>query len=263
MNAQTSSTAPQPPSLALLPDTQPAQNRASKPKTRNGRIARLPKIERDMVCRMLADAIPHDKIADALAQRGFKVTPRNVSNWATRGGYHQWCLDQALLVQTRLDQDTLIDFLHDDPAQLAEVGLQLTATRFSQTILRSQLDLQQTLPVVAMLCRISNQILKLQKFRDVRRTIGNPGYKFERQKNEITNAVEILRKTYSGEPVQNETPAPKYTIADLVHALHKGRQDATALFAGKSTQPAFPGVAQTQPAASPKPPTPAPIPRLT
>src|SRR5689334_3074644 len=96
--------APTPPPLTVLPE--PSQTRAFKPKTRNGKIARLPKLERDMVNRMLADAIPHDKIAEALAERGFKVTPRNVSNWATRGGYRQWALDQALVLETRLQQDT-------------------------------------------------------------------------------------------------------------------------------------------------------------
>ena len=91
---------PQPPALALLPEPPPAQTRASKPKTRNGEIARLPKAERNMVNYMLADAVPHDEIAEVLARRGFRVTPRNVSDWVTRGGYQQWRLDLALLVQT-------------------------------------------------------------------------------------------------------------------------------------------------------------------
>ncbi len=272
MNTETSSSAPQPantaantqpPSLALLPKPAPAQTRASKPKTRNGRIAHLPKLERDMVNRMLFDGIPQNKIAEALVQRGFKVTPRNVSNWATRGGYRQWCLDQALLVQTRLDQDALTDFLHDDPTRLPEVGLQIMATRLSQTILRSALDLKESLPLVAMLCRISNEILKLHKFRDVRRSIGNPGYQFERQKLEKTKELETVRKVYSGEPVETEkeTPAPNYLLR-LLEELRSGALGAAARLAHQSTEPTSPPVVPTQPAPpNPKPATSAPVPK--
>jgi hypothetical protein len=257
----TSVSTPQPPPLTVLPGPAPAQTRASKPKTRNGRIARLPKLERDMVNRMLSDAVPHNKIAEALAQRGFKVTPRNVSNWATRGGYHQWRLDQALLVQTRLDQDTLTDLLHEDPTRLPEVGLQIMATRYSQQILHaSGLDPKQSLPLVAMLCRINHEILKLHKFRDLRCTIGNPGYQFERQKKDDKKEIEILRKTYSGQPVENETSSPKYTILDLVRAMRKGRADATALWSQLEPAPKHSADAQST-VANPKPPPPASLPR--
>src|SRR5947207_14411031 len=63
-------------------------------KIRNGKIARLPFIERDMVNRMLRDHIPYEKIVGALDEHGIYVTERNVSNWKTRRGYKEWTADQ-------------------------------------------------------------------------------------------------------------------------------------------------------------------------
>ena len=63
-------------------------------KPRNGKIAHLPKAERDMVNRMLANNLPYHKITLALEECGFHVTARNVSNWKTRGGYQEWRREQ-------------------------------------------------------------------------------------------------------------------------------------------------------------------------
>src|SRR6266481_943171 len=56
---------------------------------RTGRIACLPKIQRDMVNRMLSNGVPYKNIVAALEEAGFNATERNISNWAT-GGYLQW-----------------------------------------------------------------------------------------------------------------------------------------------------------------------------
>ena len=53
---------------------------------RKGKIARLPKLERDMVNRMLQNNVPQDRIVAALDDLGIRVTLRNISNWKTRGG---------------------------------------------------------------------------------------------------------------------------------------------------------------------------------
>src|SRR4051812_22582372 len=76
------------------PQIQPPTSRASKPKVRNGKIARLPFLERDIVNRMLRDNIPYDEIVGALNEHGICVTERNVSNWKTRGGYKEWAAEQ-------------------------------------------------------------------------------------------------------------------------------------------------------------------------
>src|SRR5262245_50694439 len=71
---------------------------------RNGRIASLTRVYRDMVNRMLGNAVPYKNIVAALHDQGYKVTQRNVSNWAT-GGYLEWRLEQEAVLQNRLDQD--------------------------------------------------------------------------------------------------------------------------------------------------------------
>src|SRR4030095_12596807 len=58
--------------------------------SRNGKIARLPKLERDMVSRMLRNNMPYANIVAALDELEIHVTERNVSNWKTPGGYREW-----------------------------------------------------------------------------------------------------------------------------------------------------------------------------
>jgi hypothetical protein len=79
----------------------------SGPHARKGKIARLPKLHRDMVNRMLQNNIPHSKIVDALGDLDVFVTERNVSNWRTRGGYKEWCLEQERQFQLAHMQDRL------------------------------------------------------------------------------------------------------------------------------------------------------------
>ena len=68
---------------------------------RNGKIAHLPKPERDLVNRMLANNLPHSKIVEALDDCGFHATVRNISNWKTRGGYKEWCAAQSHALELR------------------------------------------------------------------------------------------------------------------------------------------------------------------
>src|SRR5436309_1086756 len=63
-----------------------AQSDAENSRRRNGIIARLPKLERDMVNRMLSDGVPYTRIVAALDEIGYEVSERNISNWA-QGGY--------------------------------------------------------------------------------------------------------------------------------------------------------------------------------
>ncbi len=112
-------------------DQLPALNSsASSPRKirRNGRIACLPRIQRDMVNHMLWNAVPYKNIVAALGEACHTVTERNISNWAM-GGYLEWSLAQEHVLQNRLDQDHMLDFLRrDDAPELPEVGLQAAAT---------------------------------------------------------------------------------------------------------------------------------------
>src|SRR5258705_12409573 len=83
----------------------------ARPRARNGKIARLPYPERDMVNRMLRTNITHENIKGALEEHGIRVTERNISNWKTRGGYAEWCAEQDRAVEARILQDNLLEHL--------------------------------------------------------------------------------------------------------------------------------------------------------
>jgi hypothetical protein len=133
-----------------------------------------------MVNRMLWNAVPYKNIVAALGDEDFAVTERNISSWAT-GGYLEWCLQQEAVLQNRLDQDNLLDFLRSDDAQeLPEVGLQAAATRLSQVLLQKlaraddpEAHLENYSQLVDLLCRLNREIAATQKHRDdSRRTLG-------------------------------------------------------------------------------------------
>ncbi len=190
-----------PSEIALLPSI---QNRASAPHFRNGKIARLPKLDRDMVNRMLFNHVPYSKIVTALSESNINVTERNVSNWKTRGGYKEWCVEQERQIQLSRIQDNLTDYLRkNDATQLPEVGLQVVATQLSSMLMQpdtaAQLaaDPKKYASVVNMLCQVSNQINELQKERDetykkasIRGTLAH--YKREEEKT-----VDQLRSDHS------------------------------------------------------------------
>jgi hypothetical protein len=150
---------------------------------RNGRIACLPRVYRDMVNRMLWNAVPYKNIVAALGDQGYKVTERNVSSWAT-GGYLEWRLEQEAVLQNGLDQDHLVSFLRrDDAAELPEVGLQAAATRLSQVLLQKlahaddpEAHLDGFSRMIDLLCRLNREIATTQQRRDNSRRALGPGY---------------------------------------------------------------------------------------
>ena len=147
---------------------------------RHGRVASLPKLQRDMVNRMLWNGVPYKNISVAIGEAGFTITERNISNWAT-GGYLEWRLEQEAVLQNRLNQDHLVDFLRRDDAQeLPEVGLQAAATRLSQLLLQKlahaedpESHIEGYTKLIDLLCRLNREIAATQKSRDdSRRSLG-------------------------------------------------------------------------------------------
>src|SRR5882672_2539709 len=217
----------QPPTIIDHPpsrlDLSQAQPRASAPRVRNGKIAHLPKLERDMVNRMLHNHVAYSKIVGALDELAINVTERNVSNWKTRGGYKEWCVEQERQLNLSRLQDNLTDYLRkNDAGQLPEVGLQIAATQLSQMLL--QPDAVQKLTaepvkyskVVDMLCRLATQIQSLQKDRDEAVKRSSHRHTLEFLKREEEESIDDLRQTYTGKignsprdpeiPHRNELP---------------------------------------------------------
>src|SRR2546423_255089 len=163
-----------PPSIALAkegtlhsPPPAPTGHRKIR---RNGRVACLPKIQRDMVNHMLWNAVPYKNIVAAVDEEGYAVTERQISSWAT-GGYLEWSLAQEHVVQNRLDQDHMLDFLRrEDAPELPEVGLQAAATRLSQVLLQKlaraddpEAQIDNYSKLVDLLVRLNREIGVTQK----------------------------------------------------------------------------------------------------
>ncbi len=180
---------------------------------RKGRVACLPKLQRDMVNRMLSNGVPYKNIVAALDEAGFNVTERNISNWAT-GGHLEWRFEQDLVLQNRLDQDHLLDHLRrEDASELPEVGLQAAATRLSQILLQKtaradevEANLGAFSQMVDVLCRLNREIAALQKQRDdSRRTLGR-AYDSARIKEEDQMSA-IENERFYSDPPGNSTLA--------------------------------------------------------
>jgi hypothetical protein len=214
----------QPPACCAEPA--PALSPSPRKITRNGKIARLPYLERDMVNRMLFNHIRHSKIVDALEEHDFRVTERNVSNWKTRGGYQEWRLAQDHALQVRLRQDNLTGYLRKhDASQVPEVGLQLGATQLSEFLLQPEAaqllatDPEKYAKTIATLCRLTSQIHALQKYRDDSAKELGRSHNPERIQREAQAEIELTRSLYSAEKLgrsarEADTPHHNYILKD-------------------------------------------------
>jgi len=223
--------------------------RARRKHRRNGRVASLPKIQRDMVNRMLWNGVPYKNIVAALDDAGFTLIERNISNWAT-GGYLEWRLEQEAVLENRLNQDHLLDFLRrDDAPELPEVGLQAAATRLSQVFLQKlahaddpEAHLDNYSKLIDLLCRLNREIAATQKQRDdSRRTLGREYDPVLVKDVEQVNAIEMER-SYSapGSDSDLENPAvppllPQIPTATFLADQAHEERDAAAIARAKQT----------------------------
>jgi hypothetical protein len=233
-------------SIAVI-DTQPITpaNPAAVPaapkrksRRRRGRVASLPKIQRDMVNRMLWNGVPYKNIVAALDEAGFTLIERKISNWAT-GGYLEWRLEQEAVLENRLNQDHLLDFLRrDDAPELPEVGLQAAATRLSQLLLQKlahaenpEADLEKYEKLIDILCRLNREMAAAQKIRDdSRRTLGRDYDPVLVKDVDQVGAIQIERD-YSA-PVEPSPGLDKPAIPPLLPPV------PTATFLAEQTQEA-------------------------
>jgi hypothetical protein len=231
------------------------------PKPRNGKIAHLPKPEREMVNRMLANNLPQEKIVDALDDRGFRVTQRNISNWKTRGGYREWRAAQERALELRTFQDNLTGFLRrHDAADLPEVGLQAAATALSAIFLRPDLirelisDPQKYSKLIEIQCRLAREIQARQKERDATSRSFGPNSDPERLKRENEAHVEGIREIYSskiGESPRDPDIPHRNFIPQELDPAPETRQPLD----WTQTLKLFSSLAKPQPATSPSPKT--------
>jgi hypothetical protein len=175
-------------------------------RARNGKIARLPKLERDLVNKLLHNPVPYSKIVNALGGRDITVTERNISNWRTRGGYQEWCAEQENQLRLAHLQDHLTDYLRKhDAQQLPEVGIQVASTQLTSLLMNPQTaapllaNPDKYAKIIESLDKCSVRLNELQKDRyetvrraGIRDTI--PNLRREEEKD-----VEVLREIASAE----------------------------------------------------------------
>jgi hypothetical protein len=175
---------------------------------RNGKIARLPKLERDMVNKLLHNHVPYSKIVWALTERNITVNERNVSNWRTRGGYKEWCAEQENQLRLSHLQDHLTDYLRkNDAQQLPEVGLQVASTQLTSLLMNPQTaapflaDPNKFARIVDALDKCSVRLKELQKdrYENVRRASSRGTLPYHR--HEETKDVESIRQIASAEKI--------------------------------------------------------------
>ena len=180
-------------------------------RTRCGKIARLATDMRDMVNRMLRNNVPYRRIVSALDEFGIKVSERNVSNWKTCGGYREWCKAQDYAAALHIHQDNIASLIRkDDATQVAEVGLQVAATRLAQFFLTPEADqLAASNPDeyhrrMAALTRLTAELHKLQKYRDdSAKALGRSP---ERIRRESEESIERTRRNYSSTASKDSEP---------------------------------------------------------
>lgn len=171
---------------------------------RLGKVARLPKPQRDLVNRMLRNGLPYHKIVGALDELGVQVTERNISNWKTCGGYREWCLAHDHALNLHLHQDNMAAFLRRrDATDAPEVGLQISATRLSEFFLTPQAaELLASNPDeyhhrAAQLARLTAQLHQLQKYRNDSAAKAGSKYDPVLDRLESEEDLESVRKAYS------------------------------------------------------------------
>jgi hypothetical protein len=247
---------------------------ASRYRIRNGKIARLPKLEPDLVNRMLYNNIPYAKIVAALDELEIKATRRNIPNWKTRGGYKEWCVEQERQLNLSRLQDNLTDYLRkNDASQLPEVGLQVAATQLSSILLQPETAQQLAAnpksysQVIDMLCRLSTHIQSLQKDRD--ESVKNAAIRgtSEHFKHEDEKTVEEIRSAFTSEipkgprdsevrhrndlPRRDELPfqepPPKINMLEVMARIAKGKPSLPALPAPQSKPAENPAAKKTLP----------------
>jgi hypothetical protein len=225
---------------------------------RTGKVASLPKSERNLVNRLLEDGAPYDDIVASLAQRGYTLSARNISNWF-QGGYQDWLLLQQRLATHQLHQETALEILSNSDIDLTAAGLQIVATQLCQVLLASephrvdpQSGLNNYLRAANALCRITRQLIQIQKFHDDYGYDSDTSVSDNRTKNEplsvspaaptpvVPSAPHSEPQVHSLGASGSEALEPSSNVSPLASPPNEGEADvapapAPPLFEGRVT----------------------------
>src|SRR6266446_3589080 len=95
-----------------------------------GKIASLPKAQRELINHMLLEGSTYAAVIRKMAEQGVSLNPENVSNWHNGPGYQLWLKDREWLEDMRADQESGLDLLPDfDSGKFNETALQVAVTQ--------------------------------------------------------------------------------------------------------------------------------------
>jgi hypothetical protein len=146
---------------------------------RTGKIARLPRKDRDLLNLMLRDGIPYAKIVRKLADHGHSINEDQLSRWFS-GGYQEWVQEQAWLDEMRARLDFANEILTQPNAdRIDAASLRIAVTQmyslllsFDPLTLKNQLSTQPSAysRLLSTLCKITDSLVRSER----RRVSGHP-----------------------------------------------------------------------------------------
>ena len=159
---------------APSPETVASQPLPSEPEIlntgppRNGKIAKLPKEQRDLLNQMLADGATAPLIIEKFAERGISLNHQNICNWK-HGGFVDWVLEQESLAEMKLQREYASDLLDSgDETKFLQAVIQLAVTQILQALKRGRLN-EDPLNYTRLLnsfARLVHEALVMRKYRD-------------------------------------------------------------------------------------------------
>ena len=143
---------------------------------RNGKMARLPRATRDMINRMLDDGLPYHVILDELGDAAQGINFQNLTNWK-KGGYQDWVKNQERAERLRLEMETAIDLLKENPdidsklvlkacSMLGAIQLFTALKEHGADAIRNMLrdKPEKYIGIFNLICRVANTGLRYHEF---------------------------------------------------------------------------------------------------
>ena len=107
-----------------------AEQKPTKSRRRNGKVARLPKAIRERINQMMADGRVYLHIIAELGEDGKTLNEDSLANWKS-GGYAEWLKEQRELEEMRLTQEYAVDLARESEATRDRYG----RNKFGQSLL--------------------------------------------------------------------------------------------------------------------------------
>jgi len=165
-----------------VPETQPAlelpefrlasiENRKSKienSRKPTGKIAKLPKAQRDIINQMLDDGATYKSIEIEMAKHGISLNGENISNWFD-SGFQLYLQHQDRIAETRLLRENASDLVQDyNVIQFHQAANQLAVGQIFKSLTQQQLtdDPINFVRTLNALARLSRAALVLKQCED-------------------------------------------------------------------------------------------------